>query len=166
MNIRLANAADWPAIWAILEPIFRAGETYPYPPSITEIEAQTVWMQIPTQTFVLEDSGQQILGTYYIKPNQPGLGSHVCNCGYAIAESARGQGLGEALGRHSLATAIALGFRAMQFNLVVKTNTASIRIWEKLGFATIGCLPRAFQHAQFGEVDALVMYKQLIDPAS
>ncbi|WP_338461360.1 GNAT family N-acetyltransferase [Synechococcus elongatus IITB7] len=163
--IRPAIAADWPAIWAILEPIFRAGETYPYPPEISETEAQTAWMTVPTQTFVFEAGDRQILGTYYLKPNQPGLGSHVCNCGFAVAAAARGQGIGQALGQHALQVAPSFGFRAMQFNLVVATNTASIRIWQQLGFTTIGQLPQAFRHPQQGWVDALIFYKLLEDPA-
>lgn len=163
--IRSAIAADWPAIWAILEPIFRAGETYPYPPDISEVEAQRVWMTVPTQTYVLEATGQQVLGTYYIKPNQPGLGDHVCNCGFAVAAAARGQGVGKTLGLHALQTAPSLGFRAMQFNLVVATNIASIRLWQQLGFTTIGQLPQAFRHPHQGWVDALIFYKLLEDPA-
>jgi ribosomal protein S18 acetylase RimI-like enzyme len=116
---------------------------------------------VPAATFVAQGAGQRVLGTYYLKPNQPTLGAHVCNCGYVVAEQARGQGIASAMCEHSQSEARALGFRAMQFNLVVSTNEGAIRLWRKHGFAVVGVLPGAFRHARLGYVDALVMYKQL-----
>ena len=104
-----------------------------------------------------------MLGTYYIKPNQPGLGSHVCNCGYVVAADAQGHGIATAMCEHSQHEARAMGFRAMQFNLVVSTNTRAIRLWQRLGYDVVATLPAAFRHARFGYVDALVMYKTLMD---
>ena len=98
-----------------------------------------------------------ILGTYYIKQNQPSLGSHVCNCGYMVSPLAQGKGLAKQLCTHSQKIAKELGYRAMQFNLVVNTNIASIKIWPKLGFEIIGRLPQAFNHPTHGYVDALIM---------
>jgi ribosomal protein S18 acetylase RimI-like enzyme len=107
-------------------------------------------------------SDGRVAGTYFIKPNQPGLGSHVCNCGYVVAPEAQGQGIAAALCEHSQREAVALNFRAMQFNLVVATNERAIRLWQKLGFSVAGTLPRAFHHQRLGFVDALVMYKELV----
>jgi ribosomal protein S18 acetylase RimI-like enzyme len=160
-TIRPYAAADWPALWAMLEPVFRAGETYAFAPDISEAEAQRVWIALPQQTFVAEDAAGQVVGTYYLKPNQPGQGGHVCNCGYVVAEAARGQGIAAALCQHSQATARAAGFRAMQFNLVVSTNTGAVYLWQKQGFEIVGRLPGAFCHPRLGDVDALVMYKLL-----
>jgi len=103
----------------------------------------------------------QVLGTYFIKPNQPGLGAHVCNCGYVVAPAAQGQGIASEMCQHSQAEAKAMGFRAMQFNLVVSTNQRAVRLWRKLGFSVVGTLPRAFRHLHLGYVDALVMFKEL-----
>ncbi|MBU6229430.1 MAG: GNAT family N-acetyltransferase [Cyanobacteria bacterium REEB459] len=159
--IRAYRSQDWPQLWSILEPIFRAGETYVFDPDISAAEAQGIWVDTPPLTFVAEDSHAQIVGSYYLKPNQPGLGSHVCNCGYVVAEAARGQGIGAALCHHSQVIARAEGFRAMQFNLVVATNHRAVHLWQKLGFEVVGRLPAAFNHRRYGYVDALVMYKSL-----
>lgn len=161
IEIRPFATDDWPATWRIIEPVFRAGETYAFSPTITEAEAHTAWIETPSATFVAVDTDGALLGTYYIKPNQPGLGSHVCNCGYIVAEAARGRGVASALCEHSQREAIGRGFRAMQYNLVVATNEVAVRLWQRHGFDAIGVLPQAFRHARLGFVDALVMYKQL-----
>ncbi len=158
--LRRFAPADWPAVWSILQPTFAAGDTYAYPPETTEAQARTLWTEAPLATYVAEVDGR-IAGTYYLKPNQPGLGAHVCNCGYVVAASARGQGIAAALCEHSQAQARSLGYRAMQFNLVVSTNVVAVRLWQKLGFAIVGTLPGAFKHSQLGFVDAYVMYKPL-----
>ncbi len=112
-------------------------------------------------TFVATEADGTILGTYYLRPNQPCLGAHVANAGYVVAEAARGRGVGHALCRHSQEEARRRGFTAMQFNLVVSTNTAGVTAWSRNGFRTIGRLPGAFRHPRLGEVDALVMFKTL-----
>lgn len=160
-SIRPFREADWSAVWSILEPVFRAGETYAFSPRITEAEARQVWIDHPQATYVAEDDAGQLAGTYYIKPNQPELGAHVCNCGYAVAENARGQGLGSRMCVHSLDVARDLGFRAMQYNLVAATNEGAIRVWEKHGFTVVGRLPGAFRHAGREYVDALIMHQWL-----
>ena len=159
--IRPLAAVDWAAAWQIIEPVFRAGETYAFAPDITEAEAHKVWVEIPAATFIAEDEQNRILGTYYIKPNQPALGAHVCNCGYIVAEHARNRGIASEMCKHSQIEAVARGFRAMQYNLVVATNQAAVSLWQKHGFEVIGTLRNAFRHQRLGFVDALVMYKQL-----
>jgi GNAT superfamily N-acetyltransferase len=101
------------------------------------------------------------VGTYYVRPNQPGWGGHVANGGYIVASQARGRGLARVLCEHSLDTARRLGFTAMQFNYVVATNASAVRTWERCGFAVVGRLPGAFLHREFGPVDVLVMYREL-----
>jgi ribosomal protein S18 acetylase RimI-like enzyme len=152
---------DWGATWRIIEPVFRAGETYAFSPDITEKEAHKVWVEAPSATFVALEKNKDILGTYYIKPNQPALGAHVCNCGYIVAQNARGRGIASAMCEHSQREAISRGFRAMQYNLVVATNEGAVRLWKRHGFVIIGTLPKAFRHPRLGFVDAFVMYKQL-----
>jgi len=163
IRLRRLEEKDWPAVWSLMEPIIREGETYPYARDMDSAGARHMWVEVTHTQYVAEDEQGNILGTYYIKPNQPTLGAHVANCGYMVAESARGRGVATAMGRHSLDEALRLGYRAMQFNLVVMTNAASVRVWEKLGFHIVGELSGAFQHPTQGYVDAYVMYKVLAD---
>lgn len=158
--IRPFAAADWPALWSILQPVLAAGETYPQPPETSEAEARAWWIDEHAAVFVAE-AGGRLLGSYYLVDNKPGLGAHVANAGFVVAPTAQGQGIGRAMGEHSLVAARERGYLAMQFNLVVVTNTASLRIWDALGFTRVGLLPRAFRHRRQGLVDALVMYKWL-----
>lgn len=161
--IRRITERDWPTVWAILEPVFRAGETYAVNPRISEQEARHYWTALPAQTWVAEDDvSGEVVGTYYLKTNQPGPGSHVCNCGYVVGDRARGQGVASALCEHSQAAAIDLGYRAMQYNCVAASNTGAVRLWLKLGYTIAGTLPGAFHHPVLGEVDAYVMFKRLI----
>ena len=157
--IRPATTADWPAIWAILAPVFRAGDTYTIDPDISEADAERYWMATG-RPYVAERDGA-ILGTFYIRTNQQGGGAHVCNCGYATSPSARGQGIARQMCIESLPLARALGYKAMQFNFVVTTNKAALHLWESLGFDTVGRLPKAFHHPSEGLVDAVVMYRHL-----
>ncbi len=165
-TIRPYTAQDWPALWPFLHATFAAGETYAYAPHSTEAEIHRAWIEAPAASYVACADDGRVVGTYYIKPNQPGLGDHVCNCGYIVAPAAQGQGIAAAMCVHSQQVAVALGFRAMQFNLVVATNQRAVRLWQRLGFAVIGTLPGAFRHARLGDVDALVMFKSLANRAA
>lgn len=160
--IRLIEESDWPQTWKIIEPVFRAGRTYVYPPDITEAEARAIWVDGPLATFVvLEDC--ELLGTYFLKPNQPGLGNHICDCGYIVSESARGRGIASLMCDHSQVEAVSRGFRGMQFNLVVSTNDGAVRLWRKHGFEIVGTLPGAFRNPESEFVDAFVMFKPLAE---
>jgi L-amino acid N-acyltransferase YncA len=130
---------------------------------MTVDQARRMWLEITEAAYVAQDDDGELVGTYYIKPNQPTLGAHVANCGYMVAEQARGRGVASAMCEHSQEEAIRLGYRAMQFNLVVKTNQASVHLWKKMGFRVVGTLPGAFNHSKLGFVDAFVMYKVLVD---
>lgn len=160
IHIRRIEDPDWDTTWSIVQTVVARGDTYPYSPDLGKDEAYRLWVEAPMATYVALYRGE-VVGTYYIKPNQPGLGAHVCNCGYMVSENARGQGVATALCEHSQQEALALGFKAMQFNLVVSTNTVAVRLWSRLGYETIGTLPGAFRHKTLGYVDALVMYKWL-----
>jgi ribosomal protein S18 acetylase RimI-like enzyme len=152
---------DWPAVWSILRATNATGDTFAYAPGTTEAEIHKLWVEMPAGTYVAAADDARIVGTYFIKANQPGLGSHVCNCGYAVTTTAQGRGIATAMCEHSQALAIEMGFRAMQFNLVVSTNERAVRLWQRLGFAIAGTLAGAFHHATLGYVDAYVMYKVL-----
>jgi L-amino acid N-acyltransferase YncA len=160
--IRLYDAQDWAQVWGVLEPVFRLGQTYAFPPEISEGEAHKAWVEAPRNTYVAEVDGQ-VVGTYTIKPNQPGQGAHVCNCGYVVAGNQRGRGIAAQMCQHSLMEALSLGFKAMQYNLVVASNADAFHLWQKMGFEVVGRLPKAFNHPQLGYVDALVLYQWLED---
>lgn len=161
-SIRRYQEADWPAVWPLLHATFASGDTYAFSPESSEAEVHQAWVEVPAATYVAcTPRGGQLLGTYILKANQPGLGSHVCNCGYVVAPEAQGQGIASAMCEHSQREAMSMGFLAMQFNLVVSTNERAVRLWKKLGFHVVGTLPRAFRHQRLGFVDALVMYKEL-----
>lgn len=160
MLIRPVSRRDDDAIWCILEPTFRAGETYPIPRDISREAALSYWRSPGHAVFALEDK-DGIAGTYYLRANQPGGGSHVANCGYVTAPAARGRGIARAMCLHSIDRARERDFRAMQFNFVVATNTAAIKLWQSCGFGIVGRLPGAFEHPVLGFVDALVMFRDL-----
>ena len=159
MTIRPATPDDHDAIWSIFHEVVATADTYAYAPNTTREEALRLWVETTRATYVVEDGGD-VLGTYFIRTNQPGLGAHVCNAGYMVAARARGRGFGRALCEHSLEEARRLGYRAMQYNLVVSTNPA-VRLWEQMGFEKVGRLPEAFHLHGREYVDAFVMYRLL-----
>ncbi|RSV37954.1 GNAT family N-acetyltransferase [Sphingomonas sp. ABOLE] len=158
--IRPAVRQDGAAIWAILEPVIRAGETYALDRGLSRDDALAYWLGPDRASFVAEAEGR-VLGTYYLRANQAGGGAHVANCGYATHPEARGRGIARAMAEHSFTEARARGFRAMQFNFVVSSNAPAVRLWHALGFATVGRVPEAFEHPAQGLVDALVLYRPL-----
>lgn len=160
MDIRAARAGDVQAIAAILMPVIREGATYVLDPGMSEVDALAYWLAPDKEVFVAEEEGA-ILGTYYLRANQPGGGSHVCNCGYMIGAGASGRGMARRMCEHSLARARERGFRAMQFNFVVSSNVRAVGLWQSCGFAIVGTLPEAFRHPELGYVDAFVMHRAL-----
>jgi L-amino acid N-acyltransferase YncA len=162
MKIRAATDADRGAVWEIFHAVVAAGDTYAIDPNISREEALAYWFAPGTHTYVAEQPAIRVAGTYILRPNQSGGGSHVANAGFMVSASARGQGIGRAMAEHCLSEARRLGFRAMQFNYVISTNTAAIRIWQNLGFEIVGTLPDAFHHPEKGYVDVYVMYRSLL----
>ena len=160
MDIREAAGRDFESIWPIFQDIVAKGDTYGFPHDTDKVQARRLWMEQPRKTFVAEEAGK-VLATYYIKTNQQGPGAHVCNCGYMVARQARGRGLATAMCLHSQRMALDLGYLAMQFNFVAASNTGALRLWNRLGFETVGRLPKAFRHPEQGLLDALVLYKWL-----
>jgi ribosomal protein S18 acetylase RimI-like enzyme len=160
VDIRAAAAADGDAIWRILEPTFRAGETYPIPRNISRADALAYWHTPGHRVFVAEDEGT-ILGTYFLRANNRGGGDHVANCGYVVATDAFGRGVARAMCTHSLDQARQQNFTAMQFNFVIASNERAVRLWQSLEFIVVGRLPGAFQHPRLGTVDAYVMMRSL-----
>jgi ribosomal protein S18 acetylase RimI-like enzyme len=164
MQIRPAQPRDDVAIWGIIGPTIRAGETYALPRAMSPADALSYWKAPGHEVFVAEPDGEGVntaLGTYYMRANQQGGGSHVANCGYMTAQAASGRGVARAMCAHSLAHARTRGFRAMQFNFVVGSNDRAVALWQSLGFEIVGRLPEAFEHPRLGLVDAVVMYRML-----
>ncbi|WP_422785562.1 GNAT family N-acetyltransferase [Roseibium algae] len=166
MSLRPVRASDHDVLISVLQPVFAAGDTYAFDTDMTRDGTLAKWRD-GHDVFVAETTdgdSPQILGSYYICANQSGGGSHVCNCGFVTAPAARGKGVARLMLEHALQTARDQGFRAMQFNFVVSTNTRAISIWQDYGFDVVGRLPGAFRHPSEGYVDALVMYRDLTKP--
>ena len=163
MKIRPATEMDRDGIWKIFHQVVADGDTYALDPDISRADALAYWFAPGTHTYVAKEPGMEIAGTYILRPNQSGGGSHVANAGFMVSASARGRGLGRAMAEHSLSEARRLGFRAMQFNYVISTNTAAIRLWRELGFEIVGTLPSAFHHPTKRYVDVYVMYRSLLE---
>ncbi len=161
IRIRPGTRDDDDAIWRVLEPTLRAGETYPQPRDISRQDALLYWWKPEHAIFVAEDDDGSIVGTYYLKPNSTGPAAHVANCGYMTLPEAAGRGVGRALCMHSLDEGRQRGFRGIQFNLVVATNTRALHLWQSCGFQIVGRLPGAFAHPTQGYVDAFVMFQTL-----
>jgi ribosomal protein S18 acetylase RimI-like enzyme len=162
MQIRSAAlSVDADSVWAILEPMIRAGDTYTLPRNMSRQEALEYWFAYQHEVFVAE-LDTRVLGTYFLQPNQLGGGSHVANCGYVTAPWATGRGVAREMCSHSLDGARERGFKAIQFNFVVSTNQRAVALWQSFGFEIVGRLPGAFLHPTAGYVDALVMYRSLL----
>jgi L-amino acid N-acyltransferase YncA len=162
MEIRAATNADRDAVWSIFHEIVAAGDTYALDPGISRKDALAYWFRADTHTYVAEKDGR-VVGTYILKPNQLGPGSHVANSAFMVAPNAQGSGVGRSMAEHCLSEARRMGFRGMQFNFVVSTNTPAIRLWEQLGFNIVGTLPGAFRHPEKGYVDVYVMFRSLLE---
>jgi GNAT superfamily N-acetyltransferase len=160
IKITPATSADEERIWALLQPVFSAGDTYAVDPLIDREAAIAYWMEADKTAFILRIEGQAV-GTYYMRPNQPGGGAHICNCGFITAPSARGKGVARRMLDHALIEAKQQGYRAMQFNFVLASNQRALAIWQRNGFATIGRIPQAFLHPKQGYVDALILHRSL-----
>jgi L-amino acid N-acyltransferase YncA len=159
-HIRKATIQDQDAIWNILQPIIKKGAAFAYHPLTTKEEMIAYWCDAKKHTYValVDDS---IAGTFFIQDNQPGLGSHIANAGYAVSERYGAKGLGRFMGVYSLEEAKRLGYTAMQFNLVVKSNEKAVNLWKELQFEVIGEIPDAFHHSTQGPTNAFIMYRRL-----
>jgi ribosomal protein S18 acetylase RimI-like enzyme len=158
--IRLALPADQNAIWNIVRQVIATGDTYVFDPNSSREKMLAYWCGPDKHTYVAT-LNDQIVGTFFIKDNQPDLGSHIANAGYMTAPTAAGQGIGKRMGEFSLDEAKRLGYRAMQFNIVIKSNERAVRLWQKLGFNIVGEIPDAFNHRQNGLTNAYIMYRPL-----
>ena len=161
MLIREATVDDWPAIYPVFAAVTAEGETYAYPAGLSSEDARVLWTGQGRVVVAVDHDGEAdgtVLGTATMGPNRPGRGSHVATASFMVSSDARGRGVGRALGEHLLAWAAAEGFRAVQFNAVVETNTAAVALWRSLGFVVVGTVPEAFDHPRLGLVGLHVMH--------
>src|ERR671919_2272658 len=161
MQIREFVEADWPKVWPIVREVVRAADTFAYDPAMTEAQARAAWIEAPPGLTVVAVDGDRILGTAKMGPNRPGPGSHVATASFMVAADARGRGVGRALGEYALSWAKEQGYAAMQFNAVVASNQAAVRLWQELGFQIVGTVPEAFAHPTLGRVGLHVMHRYL-----
>ncbi len=160
MLIRPASLADAESVWQVLEPTIRAGETNALPQDMSRTDALDYWFAAANAVFVAAQA-ETVVGTYFLRANQLGGGSHVANCAYVVAPAATGRGIAQSMCEHSLAEARTRGFSAMQFNFVVGSNERAIKLWQRAGFAIVGTVPRAFRHPSLGLIEVLVMHREL-----
>jgi ribosomal protein S18 acetylase RimI-like enzyme len=158
--IRKTEVRDKSAVWQIIESVIAGGDTYVFDPDSSEEEMMSYWFSSEKHVYVAQVEGE-VLGTYWIKANQPGLGSHIGNGAYMVSPKATGKGIGRQMAEHSIEEARRFGFKAMQFNFVVKSNTNAVALWQKVGFEIIGEIPDAFDHKQNGLTNAYIMYRKL-----
>ncbi|MFE6969922.1 GNAT family N-acetyltransferase [Isoptericola sp. NPDC057653] len=162
LTIRPTTDDDWPALWPIVDGVVRAGESYAYPSDLTSDQGRALWLErAPGATVVAEGADGALLGTAKMGPNRPGRGDHVGTASFMVSPAARGRGVGRALGEHVVAWHREQGYRGIQFNAVVETNEAAVRLWRSLGFEVVGTVPGAFRSAAHGYVGLHVMYLPL-----
>ncbi|PWJ40146.1 GNAT family N-acetyltransferase [Sediminitomix flava] len=159
-KIRKAEIEDYQEIWEIIDEVIRTGDTYVFSPSSDKQKMLRYWCSSDKFTYVLTVD-DKIVGTFILKENQPDLGSHVCNAAFMVDPKLAGQGIGYQMGAFALEEAKKLGFKAMQFNIVVKTNEAAVALWKKLGFEIVGEVPEVFNHAKEGYTSAYIMWRKL-----
>lgn len=175
IEIRKAAENDKDEVWEIIKEVIASGDTYTFAPDAPKAKMLAFWFGADKETYVAVETKendsfishqssvipQNILGTFFIKANQPDLGAHIANAGYMVSSKAKGKGIGRKMAEFSFEEARKLGFTAMQYNFVVKSNEIAVRLWQKLGFEIIGEIPEAFQHKEKGLTNALIMYRKL-----
>ncbi len=161
MQIRECTDTDWPTVWPIFQEVVTAGDTFAYDPRWSSEQARDVWVVATPGCTVVACDGPRVLGTAHMGPNRPGPGSHVSTASFMVASDARGRGVGRALGEYALSWAREQGYAAMQFNAVVESNHAAVRLWQALGFQFVGTVPEAFEHSTLGHVGLHIMHRRL-----
>ena len=159
-TVRVATKKDEEALWKILEPVIRKGGTYVFSLDKSKESLMGYWLGADKTTFAIERGGA-LVGTFYLKANQEGLGDHICNAGFVVAPEVEGQGVGRWMGEFAQVEAKSRGFLAMQFNFVIQTNQPAVHLWKSLGFSVLGEIPEAYRHPKLGLVSALIFYKKL-----
>ena len=162
MLIRAATDADLPAFAPIFREVVDAGETYAYPEDLSDAQIKALWFEsAPGRTVVALDDDGTLLGSAKMGPNRPGRGSHVGTASFMVGATARGKGVGRALAEDMVAWHRREGYAAIQFNAVVETNVAAVRLWQDLGFEILTTVPGAFESRTRGRVGLHLMLLEL-----
>ena len=160
ITIRDTIEKDFEEIWDIFHSVVATGDTYAYSPDTSKEDAYAYWMPPHKKTYVATINNE-VIGTYFIKDNQPGLGSHIANAAYMVHPKHQGKGIGLYMAQHSIAEAKNLNYSAMQFNLVVSSNEPAVSLWKKMGFKIIGTIPQGFRHSSQGLIDTYILHMGL-----
>lgn len=160
LKIRPFQKEDSDPLWAIIQEVISKGEYYVFYPDSSKEKMLGYWLA-PGKHVYVATVDEIIVGTFTIKDNQPDLGSHIANASYMVSPEFAGKGIGRLLGEHSLAEAKRLGYLAMQFNIVIKSNERAVNLWKSIGFEVIGEIPNAFKHHRLGFSNAYIMYQVL-----
>ena len=160
VEIREAEESDKPAIWQIIKAVIAGGDTYVFAPDTPEDDMMAYWFTPDKHNYVAVLDGE-VVGTYWLSANNPGLGAHVGNGAYMVSPDAKGRRIGRQMAEHSIEEARRLGFEAIQFNFVIKSNTVAINLWQSVGLEIIGEIPDAFAHSKNGLTNAYIMYRKL-----
>ena len=160
MYIRSGTLDDYEAVWQIFKAIIKTGDTYVFNPTTPKADLKKHWFADYMTTFVVEDN-KKLLGTYILKPNQIDLGNHIANGSYMVSPAEQGKGIGKTLCEHSIHFAKQSGYLGIQFNIVVSSNVAAVKLWQKFGFEIIGTTPKGFRHSRLGLIDTYIMFKVL-----
>lgn len=160
--IRPAQTEDLEAVWQMWKTIMQQKVYYPYDETYIKEDIEKSWIHLSPKNHVyVAVQGTEIVGAYIFRANQPGYGAHIANASYMVKTEKRGQGIGHQLCAHSVEMAKLVGFRGMQFNLVVSTNKGAVKTWLDNGFEIIGTVPEGFYHFEKGYVDAYIFYRKL-----
>lgn len=158
--IKEANFKDFKKIWPIFNNVIQTCDTFVFPPEMSYGEANTYWMSSPNKVFIV-CKNDEVLATYMLKPIHSGNGSHIANASFMVGEKARAKGIGKLMGLHCIQTAKKLGFKAIQYNMVVSTNSIAVNLWKSLGFKILATVPGGFKHKELGFVDSYIMFREL-----
>jgi ribosomal protein S18 acetylase RimI-like enzyme len=159
-ELRKADDSDKPKVWQIIKAVIAGGDTYVFSPDTPEEEMMAYWFAPDKYNYVAVSDGE-VVGTFWLRANQSGLGSHIANAAYMVSPAAKGKGVGKKMAEFSIEEARRLGFKSMQFNFVVKSNQVAVKLWQNVGFKIIGEIPDAFDHVRDGMTNAYIMYREL-----
>ena len=160
LELRKATENDNTDVWNIINTVISGGDTYVFSPDSSEEEMIAYWFSAEKKVYVAV-LDKRVVGTFWLKANQPGLGSHVANAAYMVSPDATGKGVRRRMAEFSIEEARRLGYKSMQFNLVVKSNEVAVRLWQSIGFEIIGEISDAFNHSKNGMTNAYIMYRKL-----
>ncbi|MFZ1806106.1 MAG: GNAT family N-acetyltransferase [Cyclobacteriaceae bacterium] len=160
LEIRAFEESDKDAVWNIIHKVIANGETYVFHPDSSRDKMLAYWLASDKQIYVAVLEGV-VVGTFTLKSNQPDRGSHIANASYMVSPDLEGKGIGTFMAKYSLEEARRLGYLALQFNIVIKSNEHAVKLWKKVGFDIIGEIPNAFNHPKLGMTNAYIMYKSL-----